>query len=129
MSLSISKRFLRHPILRLSFLKVSFARKKGGTVGGTSLAALRPGFFRGGRIQVLLNAPFEMTVGTDSGGDADEGTRGSGDPGKERRGASGVISDGITSEFEDRNVDRDIMVPEVLSQKIVIQGGLILEAT
>jgi hypothetical protein len=34
-----------------------------GTVGGTSFAALRPGFLRGGRIHVLLNAPFEITSG------------------------------------------------------------------
>jgi len=79
MSLSIPKRFLRCPILRLSFLRVRGNGKRGHTVGGTSLAALRPGFFRGGRIQVLLNAPFEMTVGTDSGGDAEEGRMGSGD--------------------------------------------------
>ena len=35
------------------------------TVGGTSLAAFLPGFFLGGRTQVLLNAPFEITSGND----------------------------------------------------------------
>ena len=91
---------------------------------------MRPGFFRGGRIQVLLNAPFEMTVGTDSGGDADEGRRGSGDPGRERRGASCVTSEGIMSGFEGRDVDRDIILVEVRSQKKVsLKGGLILKAT
>ena len=34
------------------------------TVGGTSLAAFRPGFLRGGRTQVLLNALFWTTATT-----------------------------------------------------------------
>ena len=117
MSLSITKRFLRRPILRLSFLQVRITLKKQSTVGGTSLAALRPGFFRGGRIQVLLKAPFEMTVGNDSGGDADEGRRYSGDPGRDRRGARGVTSDDIMARSGDREEEMDIMLVEVRSQK------------
>ena len=85
-------------------------------MGGTSLAALRPGFFRGGRIQVLLKAPFEMTVGTDSGGDAEEGRRGSGDSPRDRRGARVVISDGMMAGSEEKDVSRDIMSVEVRNQ-------------
>jgi hypothetical protein len=46
--------------------------KGGGTVGGTSLAAFRPGFFRGGRTHVLLNAPLEMISGQGAEGDSGE---------------------------------------------------------
>jgi len=44
-----------------------------GTVGGTSFAAFLPGFFLGGRTQVLLNAPLEMTSGRFSANGEDEG--------------------------------------------------------
>lgn len=65
---------------------------RGVTVGGTSFAALRPGFLRGGRTQVLLKASLLMTSGWRSfvgvGGDACEGEE------KDRRGARGAVSDG-----------------------------------
>jgi hypothetical protein len=70
-----------------------------------------------------------MTVGTDSGGDADEGRRYSGDPGRDRRGARGVTSDDIMDGSGGREEDRDIMLMEVRSQENVIQGGLILMCT
>lgn len=44
--------------LVVSIINASF--KLQNTVGGTSLVDFRPGFFRGGSTQVLLNAPFEM---------------------------------------------------------------------
>jgi len=58
-----------------------------------------------------------MTVGNDSGGDADEGRRYSGDPGRDRRGARGVTSDDIMAGSGDREEEMDIMLVEVRSQK------------
>jgi len=66
------------------------------TVGGTSFAAFRPGFFRGGRTQVLLKAPLEITSARMSPEAAGEGGTASGLLEK-GRGARGVTSDGLLS--------------------------------
>jgi hypothetical protein len=76
------------------------------TVGGTSFAAFRPGFFRGGRTQVLLKAPFEITSARMSLEAAGEGGTASGLLEKERRGARGFTSDGFLS--GSREVKTDI---------------------
>lgn len=70
--------------------------KSQNTVGGTSLAAFRPGFFLGGSTQVLLNAPFEMTSSSISPGAADKGGTPFPEPDNEGRGARGVASELIS---------------------------------
>jgi hypothetical protein len=74
---------------------MSQSHKVLNTVGGTSFAAFRPGFFRGGRTQVLLKAPFEITFVRMSLEAAGEGGTASGLLEKEGRGARGVTSDGF----------------------------------
>jgi hypothetical protein len=74
-------------VLAVSVISDQLLRER--TVGGTSLAALRPGFFLGGRTQVLLKAPFEMTSTGDPSGIDEEAFEGSEYVG---RGASGVTS-------------------------------------
>jgi hypothetical protein len=72
------------------------------------LAAFLPGFFRGGRTQVLLNAPFEMTSGNDI-----SLSPVAGDGGESicvvslavGRGASGVASVGLKAESGDIEKD------------------------
>lgn len=98
MSLPVPKCLLRRSILSLSFLLINKVKQEKSTVGGTSSAALRPGFFLGGRTQVLLNAPFEMTVGkiwsSRSSGDGGEALGVSGNVGL---GARGVPSRGLNA--------------------------------
>lgn len=76
----------------LAVSNISFQLLREKTVGGTSWAALRPGFFRGGRTQVLLKAPFEITslrVSSRVGEGEFEGSTYAG------RGARGVASGGL----------------------------------
>ena len=98
MSSSITKSFLSRPVLSLSFLPSEKWVERGCTVGGTSPAALRPGFFRGGRTQVLLNALLVITSARDSPSGIAEGTRRLRVSDKEGRGAKDAGSESPITE-------------------------------
>ena len=98
-------------------------RKGERTVGGTSLVALRPGFFRGGRTQVLLNASLAMSSGWIAAGEDKRG--GEGWDGRGARAAESPVAEAM-EEDEAMVVMRPVRrrVAEVRSENIL--GGKVV---